>query len=129
MNTPKELKYEKTDEWLKLEDNQGVVGISDFAQEQLSDIVFVEFEKEVDEIIKKGETIATIESVKAAADVSSPVSGKITAVNEGIADAPELLNEDPYTKGWLVKIELDNPEEINNLLDSAEYEKLCESRD
>jgi len=128
MDTPKELMYKKTDEWIKVDNNVGTVGISDFAQDQLSDIVFVEIEKEVGDMVNKGETVATIESVKAAADVTSPVSGKVTAVNEEIADSPEMLNEDPYIKGWLIKIELENPEETDELMDAAEYEKLCESR-
>ena len=129
MNTPEELKYEKTDEWVKVTGNKAKIGISDFAQNQLSDIVFIEFNKEIGESIKKGEVIATIESVKAAADVNAPVSGKVISVNKGIIETPEILNDDPYEKGWLFEVELENPSEVNNLFDADGYDKYCESRD
>ena len=97
MNFPTDLKYTENDEWIKIEGNTGTIGISDYAQEQLSDIVFVEVIAEQDETLQKGDACATVESVKAAADVYMPVSGKIVAVNdEELPDAPELINTDPY---------------------------------
>ena len=128
MNTPKGLKYNKTDEWVKVVENNVIIGISDYAQDQLSDIVYIEFNKEPGEMLEKGQILATIESVKAAADVNSPISGKITEVNEQLSDSPETLNEDPYEKGWLYKVELKDPLELNVLLDASEYDTFCESR-
>ena len=128
MNTPKGLKYNKTDEWVKVEGNTAIIGISDYAQNQLSDIVYIEFNKEPGDKLKKDEILATIESVKAAADVNSPISGKISEVNESLTDNPETLNKDPYEKGWLYKVELDDPSELNALLDASEYDTFCESR-
>ena len=126
MNTPKNLRYAETDEWIS---EDGTIGISDYAQNQLSDIVYVEFNKEPGDSLEKGEVIATIESVKAAADVNAPVGGKIVKINEALQDTPETLNEDPYDKGWLFKIEITNASELNNLYDAEGYDKYCESRD
>jgi len=96
MNTPKGYKFNKTDEWVQVDGKTAIIGISDFAQDQLSDIVYIEFNKEAGESIEKGKILATIESVKAAADVNSPISGKVLEVNESLSDTPEILNEDPY---------------------------------
>ena len=126
MNTPKELKYAKTDEWVKVEGNTAVVGISDHAQDQLSDIVFVEMTVSVDDVVAQGDSGATIESVKAAADVNLPVSGKVIEINEVLSDSPETLNEDPYGEGWMIKIEMSDPAELDNLMDATAYEKHCE---
>jgi len=128
MSTPKGLKLAKTDEWVKLEDKLGTIGISDYAQDQLSDIVFVEFLKESGDKISKGELLATIESVKAAADVISPVGGTVKEVNEKLLDAPEMLNSDPFTDGWMMKVELDSPSDTDALLNSEDYDTFCESR-
>ncbi len=128
MNIPKELKYEKTDEWVKVEDKTGTVGISDYAQEQLSDIVYVDITLSVGDKVKKGTVIATIESVKAAADVNMPVSGTVLEVNTGLSDKPEQVNTDPYGSAWMVKIQLDNPQELSTLMDGAAYEKFCAER-
>lgn len=128
MNTPADLKYSKTDEWVKIEGNIATIGISDFAQSQLSDIVYVEFMKDVDDTCSKGDSVATIESVKAAADVTSPVSGKILEVNDSVSDSPELLNTDPYIGAWLVKVEISNASEVDSLMDSVLYDKFCEER-
>jgi glycine cleavage system H protein len=128
MKTPKGIKYNKTDEWVKVDGNTAIIGISDFAQDQLSDIVYIEFNKETGESIEKGQILATIESVKAASDVNSPISGKVIEVNESLSDTPETLNEDPYEKGWLYKIELNNPSELDELFDAKGYEDFCESR-
>lgn len=128
MNTPKDYKFNKTDEWVKVDGNSAKIGISDFAQDQLSDIVYIEFNKEVGESIEKGQILATIESVKAAADVNSPINGKVLEVNESLSDTPEVLNEDPYENGWLYKVEFNNPSELDDLLDAEGYDKFCESR-
>jgi len=129
MKTPENLKYAKTDEWVKLEGNVATVGISDYAQDQLSDIVFVEFNKEKGESVKREDILATIESVKAAGDVNAPVSGKVVEVNEGLVDHPELINEDPYEKAWMMKIEVDDKTAIDQLMSAADYEKFCSERE
>jgi glycine cleavage system H protein len=128
MNTPKGYKFNKTDEWVKVDGNSAKIGISDFAQDQLSDIVYIEFNKEAGESIEKGQILATIESVKAAADVNSPIKGKVLEVNESLSDTPEVLNKDPYENGWLYKVEFSNPLELDDLLDAEGYDKFCESR-
>ena len=123
MNIPTQLKYTSTDEWLKVEGSSGAVGITDYAQEQLSDIVFVEIVVAVGDEIKQGDTIATIESVKAASDVLAPVNGKVVAINEALPDAPETVNKDPYGEAWMVKIEIAAPGELQQLMDAGKYEK------
>jgi len=128
MNTSKNLKYAKTDEWVKLDGSIATIGVSDYAQDQLSDIVFIEFNRETDDAVAKGDALATIESVKAAGDVNSPVSGKVLEVNEGLSDIPETINDDPYEKGWLYKIEVSDPSEVDELMDAAAYDKYCEGR-
>ena len=128
MNTPEGIKYSKTDEWVKVNGNSAKIGISDFAQDQLSDIVYIEFNKEVGDSVEKGQVLATIESVKAAADVNCPISGKVVEVNESLLDTPELLNNDPYENGWLFSVELIKLSELDELFDSKEYDEFCESR-
>jgi glycine cleavage system H protein len=129
MNIPEGLKYTVNDEWVKLEDGVGVVGISDYAQEQLSDIVFVEVVVSVGDEVKKGDTCATVESVKAAADVYMPISGTVVAVNEELPANPEVVNSDPYGKAWMVKVQPSNPGELNNLLDAKAYAEHIESKE
>jgi glycine cleavage system H protein len=129
MKTPKDLKYTKTDEWIKVEGDQAMIGITDFAQDQLSDIVYVELLVDEEETITKGGSIATIESVKAAADVNSPASGTIVAINEDLEDTPELLNSDPFETGWIIKITLDDPAELDDLMSAEEYEAYNEERE
>lgn len=128
MNIPSNLKYTKSDEWVKVDGNFATVGVTDYAQDQLSDIVFVEITVGDGDEVKAGETIATLESVKAAADVSSPVSGTVTAVNEALTNAPELVNSDAFGAAWMIKLELSNPAELDGLLDAAGYQKYCEER-
>jgi glycine cleavage system H protein len=128
MKTPENLKYGKTDEWVKLENNIATIGISDYAQDQLSDIVYVEFNKEVGDLVKKDDVLSTIESVKAAGDVVAPVSGRVIEVNEGLSNKPELLNDDPYEKGWICKIEINNHSEYESLMSAKEYEFYCAGR-
>jgi glycine cleavage system H protein len=128
MKTPENLKYAKTDEWVKLEGNIAIIGISDYAQDQLSDIVYVEFNKDVGEVVKKDNILSTIESVKAAGDVVSPVSGTVKEVNEILSSKPELLNDDPYEKGWISKVEMSNPADYDSLMSAKEYETYCAGR-
>ena len=129
MKTPKGLKYTKTDEWVKLEGNEAVIGITDYAQDQLSDVVYVELMIEEDDAVTKGDTLATVESVKAAADVNFPASGTILAINEDLADEPEVLNSDPYEAGWMVKMKVDDPSELEGLMDADQYEAYNKERE
>jgi glycine cleavage system H protein len=128
METLSDRKYAKTDEWVKVEGKNGKIGISDYAQDQLSDIVFIEFLKEPGDQVKQGEIFATIESVKAAADVNSPISGTVKEINESLMDTPELLNSNPFDKAWMGVIELEDEKELDNLMDAGEYDSFCESR-
>ncbi|BCY18896.1 MAG: glycine cleavage system protein GcvH [Chloroflexi bacterium] len=128
MNVPADLKYTASDEWVKVDGNIATVGVSDYAQEQLSDVVFVEIVVAEGDSAKKGTTCATIESVKAAADVNLPVSGKITAVNEDLSKSPELVNSDPYGKAWMLKLELSDPSELSGLMSASDYEKFLKDR-
>ena len=109
MNTPANLKYTKSDEWVLLDGKIATVGVTDYAQEQLSDVVFVEITVDVDDVVKKQGHIATIESVKAAADVNSPVSGKVIQINQDLANSPEHVNTDPFGTAWMVKLEISDP--------------------
>ena len=129
MNIPANLKYTEKDEWIRLETNTGFVGITDWAQNQLSDIVFVEVVVAVGDAVKKGEPCATIESVKAASDVYLPASGKVIAINESLPDQPETINSDPYGEAWIVKIELSDPAELKTLMDATGYEKYLETKE
>jgi glycine cleavage system H protein len=122
------LKYASSDEWVLVEGNIATLGISDYAQEQLSDIVYVEVSAGVGESLKKNTTIGTVESVKAASDVNTPVSGKVIEVNEALSNTPELVNSDPFGAAWMLKIELSNPAELDNLMDAKAYEKYCADR-
>ncbi|RME08665.1 MAG: glycine cleavage system protein GcvH [Anaerolineae bacterium] len=124
MEFPKDLKYTKNDEWIRVEGDIGVVGITDYAQDQLSDVVFVEYLVGEGDTVSQGDVCATVESVKAAADVYMPVSGEIVAVNEALADAPETVNSDPYGEAWMVKVKLSNPSELDDLLDADAYQAL-----
>ena len=128
MNIPADLKYSDNDEWVKIEGNTGTIGITDYAQDQLSDVVFVEVIVEPDETLDQGDACATVESVKAAADVYLPVGGTVTATNEEVLDTPELVNTDPYGAAWMVKIELSDPSQLDGLLTAEAYQKHCEDR-
>ena len=128
MNIPENLKYTESNEWVNLEGKTGTIGISDFAQDQLSDIVFAEIIVNEGDTVKKGDTIATIESVKAAADVYSPVTGNVVSANEDLSGSPEVINTDPYGVAWIIKIELSDPAEVNALLDAVAYDKLIQSQ-
>jgi glycine cleavage system H protein len=124
MKTPANLKYTDNDEWIHIEGHTGTVGITDYAQDQLSDVVFVELLVDEGETVDQGDTIATVESVKAAADVFAPVSGTIKAINEDLIESPELINSDPFGEAWMIKIELSDSSELDDLLDAEAYAAL-----
>lgn len=123
MNIPDHLKYSKDHEWVRLEGEIAYVGITDFAQSELGDIVFVEIETEGDELAKE-EVFGSVEAVKTVSDLFMPVSGTIVEVNAQLADNPESVNSDPYGEGWMVKIKLSDPSEVASLLDAAAYKDL-----
>lgn len=123
MNVPSNLKYTKSDEWF--DPSSGAVGITDFAQNQLSDIVFVELLVEEGEEVAVGKAIASVESVKASAEIYSPVAGKVSAVNKGLSDKPETLNSDPFGEGWMIKVA---GGAAGDVMDSAAYEVDCAGR-
>jgi glycine cleavage system H protein len=127
LSTPADLKYAKSDEWIRIEGDKGIIGISDFAQDSLNDIVFIEL-PEVGAKLAKGDQFGVVESVKAAADLNMPVSGTVTEVNRSLEDTPELINTDPYGKAWIIKINIENPSQADELMDSAAYEAYCENR-
>ena len=128
MDIPANVKFTPNDEWINVNGNIGSVGISDYAQNQLSDVVYVEITIAVGDLVSRGDACATLESVKAAADVYMPVSGKIVEVNEEIANTPELVNSDPYGAAWLVKVEISDPTELDDLLDASAYEQKLEAQ-
>lgn len=118
-------KYAKTHEWVVVDGKIAKVGITNFAQDKLGDVVYVDL-PQIGKAVKKGDSFMSIESVKAASDIYAPVSGKIIEVNEKLNDQPELVNKDPEGEGWLVKIEMSDENELNQLLDEEAYKKLCE---
>ena len=124
MNLPKELKYSNDHEWVRVEGDVAYIGVTDFAQAQLGDIVFVELPEE-GRVIKVNEGFSVIESVKAVSDIYSPVSGKIVKVNEALADAPETINQDAYGEGWIVAVELSDKSDLDALMDDAAYAKVA----
>ncbi len=127
LDYPTDLKYLDSHEYVRVEGDTATIGISAFAVDQLGDIVFVEL-PDVDETLEKGETFGTVESVKAVEDMYSPVSGKVIEQNSAVVDAPETIAEDPYGKGWLLKVELSNPEEVNDALSADEYRAKVEGQ-
>lgn len=124
MDCPKDLYYAKSHEWSKKEENRVRTGITSHAQKQLGDVVYVELPA-VDRVVKAGEACTVIESVKAAYDIYAPVSGKVIEINNDLEDNPQLINEDPYGKGWLYVLEMEDPQQLKNLLSSKEYEGQC----
>ena len=122
-NIPEELKYASTHEWVSVEGNIATVGITDFAQSELGDIVYVEVDT-LDETLNKDDVFGTVEAVKTVSDLFLPMSGKIVEFNESLSDAPESINESPYEQGWIIKVEVSNPDEINDLLNSNDYSAL-----
>jgi glycine cleavage system H protein len=118
-----DLKYTKTHEWLKLKGNNAVVGITDHAQSELTDIVYVELPS-VGKTVKKGEELCVVESVKSVSEIYAPVSGKVLEVNKKLEDSPETINKNPYGDGWLVEIEINDKSEVDSLLDAKSYKKI-----
>jgi len=123
MNIPKELKYTKDHEWIRVEGNEAYVGITDFAQGELGDIVYVEIETEGEEI-KKGEVFGTVEAVKTVSDLFMPVTGTVLEVNPDLESEPEVVNSDPYGKGWMIKISIADTSELDESLDADNYKDL-----
>lgn len=118
------LRYSESHEYVKIEGDYAVVGITDFAQEQLGNVVYVDVPKVGDEVTA-GETFGAVESTKAASDLVCPVSGEVVEVNEALEDEPELVNKDAFGEGWIIKVKLTNPEEVEQLLDAKGYEAVC----
>lgn len=127
-DTPSELRYTKTHEWARIEDDTIVVGISDYAQDALGDVVFVELPVIGDDVTE-GAEVAVVESVKAASDIYAPLSGSITRVNELLDEQPELLNSDPYGEGWIFAMSLNDSDDYSELLDANSYDEFCSSEE
>lgn len=129
MEYPKGLKYSREHEWVLVEANDsGIIGISDFAQNELGDVVYVEV-PEVGEKISKDDPFGAVESVKAVSDLYAPVSGAVTEVNAALPDTPELINEDPYGEGWIIKVAMSDPDELDDLMTPEEYTEYCEGQE
>lgn len=127
MNIPADLKYTKEDEWVRVEGNTATVGIADYAQDALSDIVYLELPAEGD-TFSAGETFGVVESVKAASDLFMPIDGTVVAANEDLIDTPEVVNSDPYGAAWMIKVEISDAGQLDDLMDAAAYQKYCEER-
>ena len=123
MDVKENFKYTKDHEWVSVEGNIATVGITDFAQSELGDIVYVEVDT-LDETLNKDEVFGTVEAVKTVSDLFLPMSGKIVEFNQSLSDAPESINESPYEQGWIIKVEVSNPDQINELLNSDDYSAL-----
>jgi len=123
MSIPNNLKYTKEHEWVLVEGNIGTIGVTDYAQGELGDVVYVDIDPSISEI-KKGESIGTIEAVKTVSDIFAPYTGKVVKINEALKDSPEDVNSDPYGKGWMIKIEVSDAAELNDLLDASAYQAL-----
>ncbi len=126
MNIPENLKYTKDHEWVLIENNIATVGITDFAQGELGDIVYVEVDT-LDETVDSEAVFGTVEAVKTVSDLFAPLTGKIISFNDALTDTPELVNSDPYGQGWMVKIEIENQDEIENLLNPEAYASIVQS--
>ncbi|GBE00158.1 glycine cleavage system H protein [bacterium BMS3Abin07] len=125
MNFPDDIKYHKEHTWAKVEGKRAKIGITDYAQDALGDVVYIDI-PDVDSDITANNEISEIESTKATSSVIAPVSGTVVEVNEELEESPEIINEDPYVKGWIVTIEMSNPSELDDLMDSSDYEKFVE---
>ena len=128
MKVEPNLKYDEEHEWTRVEGEEGVIGISDYAQDQLSDVVYVEL-PEIGDSFERGDILAVVESVKAASDVYMPVSGEVLEINDALEDSPELVNQDPYGEAWFVRITIADPSELDDLIDADAYESFLESLD
>ena len=129
MSNPSNFKFAKTDEWVSVEGNVATIGVSDYAQSQLSDIVYLEFLAEPGDDVAKGDSVVTLESVKAAADVAAPVSGKVVELNEALSDDFEAVNADPFGRAWMIKIEMSDTSELEKLMSADAYTTYCKERD
>jgi glycine cleavage system H protein len=125
-NIPDDLHYSKDHEWVRVEGNVAIVGITDYAQNSLGDVVYVELPKAGDDFAAN-ESFGSVESVKAVSEVFSPVSGEIVGINEALADTPEKVNQDPYGEGWMIRIQMSNPGEVDSMLTAAEYEDFTKA--
>lgn len=125
MNIPSELKYTKDHEWIKIEGNVATVGITDFAQGELGDIVYVDVDT-LDDTVQEGDVFGSVEAVKTVSDLFMPLTGEVIEFNETLEDEPELVNTDPYDKGWMIKLEISDTSQIENLLDAAGYKAVIE---
>src|SRR5690554_2607795 len=123
MNFPENLKYSSDHEWVKVEGNEAYVGITDFAQEELGDIVFIDVSTE-GETLEQGEVFGSVEAVKTVSDLLMPVSGEVLEINPELDDAPEMVNQDPYEKGWIIKVTIEKPEELDGLMSAADYKSF-----
>ena len=123
MNFPENLRYTKDHEWVSLEGNTAIIGITDFAQRELGDIVYVEVES-IGKSLKNGDVFGTVEAVKTVSDLFMPLDGTITELNPALANSPESVNSDPYGEGWMIKMNVDNPAEVDKLMDAAAYEAM-----
>ena len=128
MNFPSDLRYTKNDEWVRVEGGIATAGITDYAQEQLSDIVFVELPSS-GQMLNQGDVVGSVESVKASSEVYMPIGGTISEANESLSDTPELVNQDPYGKAWMVKFTPANIGELSSLMDATAYEAYCKGRE
>ena len=126
MKIPAELKYTQDHEWIRVDRDVAVVGVTDFAQGELGDVVFVEIETEGEDL-EKGETFGTVEAVKTVSDLFMPVGGEVAEVNGALEDEPELVNKDPYGEGWMIKIKINDKSELEDLLSADDYKKMIEA--
>jgi glycine cleavage system H protein len=129
MQYPEDLKYTQNDEWIRVEGNVATIGITDYAQDQLSDIVYLEVTAAEGETLSAGDSFGTVESVKAAADIYTAVGGTVLEVNDDLADTPEMMNSDPYGQSWMIKLEIADPVELEPLMDHTAYEAYCNERE
>jgi glycine cleavage system H protein len=123
MKIPENLKYTNDHEWVRVEGNIGILGVTDYAQGELGDVVFLDIDPDIKEI-SKGNSLGTIEAVKTVSDIFAPFSGKVIEINKKLSDSPELVNSDPYGEGWMIKAEISDPSELSDLLDANAYKSL-----
>jgi glycine cleavage system H protein len=128
LNHPNNLKYSKTDEWVRVEGDQAIIGITDYAQDQLGDIVYIELPWESGQQVEHEEKFGDIESVKATSELVSPIAGEIIKANEELKEHPEYINDDPYDKGWMLVVKLTNPSQLDSLLSSEQYLDYLQGR-
>jgi len=125
-NVPEDLHYSKDHEWVRVEGGEAIIGITDYAQNSLGDVVYVELPKAGDEFVAN-ESFGSVESVKAVSEVFTPVAGAVTQINESLADEPEIVNSDPYGQGWMIRVKMSHPGEVDSLLTAAEYEDFTKA--